>query len=53
MTEWNEIVKADWAAVSRSVAPPRLIFDGGNALDPEAMRKAGFEYAGMGRGSQN
>ena len=52
MTEWNEIVEADWAAVSQVMSPPRFIFDGRNALDPEAMRKAGFEYVGVGRGSQ-
>ena len=52
MTEWNEIVEADWSAVSQVMSPPRFIFDGRNALDPEAMRKAGFEYVGVGRGSQ-
>ena len=51
MTEWNEIVEADWAAVSRGMSPPRFIFDGRNALDPMTMREAGFEYAGVGRGS--
>ena len=51
MTEWNEIVEADWSAVNQVMAPPRFIFDGRNALDPEAMRKAGFEYVGVGRPS--
>ena len=51
ITEWSEIVGADWAAISRNMAPPRFFFDGRNALDPEAMRKAGFEYVEVGRGS--
>ena len=50
MTEWNEIVEADWAAVSRNMASPKFIFDGRNALDPMKMRAAGFEYVGVGRG---
>ena len=51
MTEWSEIAEADWAAVSCSMAPPRFIFDGRNALDPVTMRTAGFEYVGVGRGA--
>ena len=50
-TEWSEIAEADWAAVSRHMAPPRFIFDGRNALDTVTMRAAGFEYLGVGRAS--
>ena len=50
ITEWIEIVGADWVAVSHGMAPPRFIFDGRNALDPVTMRAAGFEYVGVGRG---
>ena len=50
MTEWHEIVEADWAAVSQDMAPPRIVFDGRNALDPMTMRAAGLEYIGVGRG---
>ena len=51
MTEWSEIAEADWAAVSRNMAPPRFVFDGRNALDPMTMMTAGFEYVGVGRAS--
>ena len=50
MTEWNEIVNADWAAVSRVMASPRFIYDGRNALDPQTATALGFEYQGVGRG---
>ncbi|MBI4197756.1 MAG: UDP-glucose/GDP-mannose dehydrogenase family protein [Chloroflexi bacterium] len=48
-TEWKEIVTMDWAAAGRSMAPPRLLFDGRNALDPVAMTALGFKYRGVGR----
>ena len=50
MTEWNKIVDADWATVSRNMLPPRFVLDGRNALDSMTMRAAGFEYVGIGRG---
>ena len=50
ITEWSEIVGADWVAISHGMAPPRFVFDGSNALDPVNMRAAGFEYVGVGRG---
>ena len=49
MTEWGEMVEADWALVSRNMASPKFIFDGRNALDQVIIRAAGFEYAGVGR----
>ena len=51
MTEWSEIIRADWSSISESMIPPRFIFDGRNALDPMIMRTAGFEYVGVGRGA--
>ena len=51
MTEWSEIVEADWAVVSCNMAPPKFVFDGRNVLDPMNMRTAGFEYVGIGRGT--
>ncbi len=51
VTEWSEIVDADWAAISRNMLPPRFVFDGRNALDPMTMRAAGFEYVCVGRGA--
>ncbi|MXY99596.1 hypothetical protein F4Y93_02720 [Candidatus Poribacteria bacterium] len=49
MTEWTEILKSDWQLAYQSMAAPRLLFDGRNALDAEAMQDVGFEYIGVGR----
>ena len=49
-TEWTQIVNANWDDISRCMKPPRFLFDGRNALDPEAMEALGFEYQGVGRG---
>ena len=49
VTEWNEIVSADWEEVSRRMLPPRLLFDGRNALDPHTITELGFKYMGVGR----
>ena len=48
MTEWPEIVNCDWPEIARQMDSPRFIFDGRNALNPKAMRAAGFEYAEWG-----
>ena len=53
MTEWSEISEAEWSTVSRDMLPPRFVFDGRNALDPMTMREAGFEYVGVGRGTDS
>ena len=50
LTEWGEIVESDWQIVARCMLPPRLVFDGRNALDPGEMGALGFEYIGVGRG---
>ena len=50
LTEWPEIVGAEWSCMAAAMRPPRLLFDGRNALDAGAMRALGFEYAGVGRG---
>ena len=49
MTEWEQIVNADWETITRQMRPPRYLFDGRNALDPATMRRLGFEYRGVGR----
>ena len=51
MTEWPQIVDADWARLAKVTDEPRLLFDGRNALDPSVMRELGFEYKGVGRGN--
>jgi nucleotide sugar dehydrogenase len=47
-TEWPEIVSADLARL-RAVCRGDLFFDGRNCFDPAAVRRAGFEYLGIGR----
>ena len=49
MTEWCEIIQADWKSIALSMRPPRFLFDGRNALKPDAMKRLGFQYAGVGR----
>ena len=51
MTECPEIVYGDWGEVAAQMDPPRLIFDGRNALDPAKITSLGFEYMGVGRPS--
>ena len=50
LTEWDQIVESDWQIVARCMLPPRLVFDGRNALDPGEMDGLRFEYIGVGRG---
>ena len=50
LTEWGEIVESGWQIVARCMLPPRLVFDGRNALSPLDMKRLGFEYIGVGRG---
>ena len=49
MTEWPQFVDADWERLASVMQPPRLLFDGRNALDACAMLRLGFEYVGVGR----
>ena len=49
MTEWKEIVEADWEGISTAAKSPRFLFDGRNALHANLMRELGFEYEGVGR----
>ena len=48
VTEWRQILAADWAALRPVMRRPVLI-DGRNALDPDAIRSAGYVYEGIGR----
>jgi UDPglucose 6-dehydrogenase len=50
VTEWPELRELDWAAAGKRMRT-RLLVDGRNALDPEVLRAAGFEYEGIGRGT--
>jgi UDPglucose 6-dehydrogenase len=48
VTEWPELRELDWAAAGGRMRN-KLLVDGRNALDPETLRAAGFEYEGIGR----
>lgn len=50
-TEWPEFARVDFRAVRESMLAP-LLFDGRNLLDPATMRKHGFDYHGIGRGTE-
>jgi UDPglucose 6-dehydrogenase len=48
VTEWPELRDLDWAAAGERMRN-RVLIDGRNLLDPEAMRALGFVYEGIGR----
>lgn len=48
LTEWNELRGLDFDKVRSLMISPRIM-DTRNLLDPMAMRRAGFDYQGMGR----
>ena len=50
ITEWPEIVGADWEGIAAQMVPPRFLFDGRNALNARRMARLGFDYVGAGRG---
>ena len=50
LTEWPEIVGANWVAIAGQMRTPKFVFDGRNMLVAEAMVNLGFEYEGVGRG---
>jgi UDPglucose 6-dehydrogenase len=49
MTEWNEYRALDLERLKSLVKTPVFV-DLRNVYDPAAMRSAGFEYIGVGRG---
>ncbi len=50
VTEWPQLADVDWAALAATMRSAVFV-DGRNMLDPEAMRKAGYRYAAIGRAS--
>ncbi|MEA2554512.1 MAG: UDPglucose 6-dehydrogenase [Fimbriimonadaceae bacterium] len=47
-TEWPQFRDMPWKKIAKTVQNP-LFIDGRNFLDADKMRKAGFNYVGMGR----
>ena len=48
VTEWDEFKELDFGAVAAAMSG-RVIIDGRNALDPDAVTAAGLTYEGIGR----
>jgi UDPglucose 6-dehydrogenase len=48
VTEWPEFGELDWAAVAERM-PGRIVVDGRNFIDGQAVTDAGFLYEGIGR----
>ena len=48
VTEWPELRELDWAAAGERMKG-KVVIDGRNLLDPDAMRAHGFVYEGIGR----
>ena len=49
MTEWDEFKDYDWEKIYIKSNKPTYIFDGRNILEPEKIKKIGFNYIGLGR----
>jgi UDPglucose 6-dehydrogenase len=50
VTAWNEFKQIDFTRIKVLMKKP-VILDGRNLWDPAAIRKLGFTYIGIGRGS--
>jgi UDPglucose 6-dehydrogenase len=48
VTEWNEFKQINLEKLSHTMKG-KLLFDGRNIYDPEKVRRAGFDYFGVGR----
>jgi UDPglucose 6-dehydrogenase len=48
VTEWPEFAALDWREVAAHM-PGRVVIDGRNCIDGDAVRAAGFAYEGIGR----
>lgn len=53
VTEWEQLVNADWRGIAHSMRSPRFLFDGRNALDMAEMLALGFEYTKVGNSWRN
>jgi UDPglucose 6-dehydrogenase len=48
LTEWEELRDLDFSKVADLMAQPSIV-DARNLLDPDALRRCGFTYTGVGR----
>ncbi len=51
VTEWDEFRNVDFRELGKTMRN-RIVFDGRNIYDPDAVREEGFEYIGVGRGGR-
>ena len=51
VTEWPELRELDWAEAGERMRN-RLLVDGRNMLDPDALAAHGFDYEGIGRAAR-
>jgi UDPglucose 6-dehydrogenase len=51
VTEWPEFLELDWSEVAAAMRG-KLVIDGRNALDADALEAAGLAYEGVGRGER-
>jgi UDPglucose 6-dehydrogenase len=51
VTEWPEFLELDWSEVAQAMRG-KLVIDGRNALDADALEAAGLDYEGVGRGDR-
>jgi len=51
MTAWNEFMQLDRVRLRDLMRQP-ILYDGRNIYEPDEMRKSGFIYRGVGRGTQ-
>ncbi|MBX7111865.1 MAG: nucleotide sugar dehydrogenase [Dehalococcoidia bacterium] len=49
LTEWPEVVEADWGHLASLMRRPRAVMDGRNCLDAARVVAAGLKYRGVGR----
>lgn len=49
LTEWPQIITADWADLCRTMVEPHLVIDGKNCLEPNTVLNACMHYRGIGR----
>jgi UDPglucose 6-dehydrogenase len=51
VTEWPEFLELDWNEVAKTMRG-KLVIDGRNALDADALEAVGLDYEGVGRGDR-
>ena len=50
LTEWPQVLEADWEVVAKGMAEPKLVLDARNCLDADDLAGLGLGYWGIGRG---